>query len=72
MATQADNISDKPGTHHGKNSDTGEFLTVKNADDGDVVRDHGPDSFFVSYGTDEGHVSQVYDGDGNIIVPDKT
>ena len=51
-------------------SDNGEFLTVNNTNDPDIVEKYGDDSYYVSSGDKENHGTQLFDPDGNEL-PDE-
>jgi hypothetical protein len=45
----------------------GEFVTVNNVDNPSIVEKYGKDSYYVSYGDEKGHVTRIYDGNGNEV-----
>lgn len=51
-------------------SDSGEFVTSNNTNNPDIVEKYGDDSYYVSYGDKESHVTQLFDPEGNELPDD--
>lgn len=69
-ATAQSHPSRDPGRHEGgyhSRSDRGDYVTVNNTED-PKWQDKDPDSYYVTSGNPEdGHVTQIFDSEGNQI-----